>query len=171
MSRAKLVEWFGAANVVDDSVRYADAPADAGTVLFPNDSTRRLEIVWVDPKTRTRPQRVDLKGESGRWAVDPGIRLGMRLKDLERINGGPFTVMGFDWDYGGGITSWRGGKLASLITGKSHISVELLPADTDTGAVRNSVSGDQEFSSKNPAMQELNPHVVGISITYVLPRK
>jgi hypothetical protein len=125
----------------------------------------------VDPKTQTRPQRVDLHGDSGRWAVDLGIRLGMRLTELERINGGPFTLTGFDWDYGGGITNWRGGKLAHLTSDTPHVFVELLPAGTDTGAVRNAVAGDKEFSSKNPSMQQLNPHVVGISVTYVLPRK
>lgn len=171
MSRAKLVERFGAANVVEDSVRYADAPAVPGSVLFPNDSTRRLEIVWADPKTRTRPERVDLRGESGRWAVDPGIRLGMRLTDLERINGGPFTLTGFDWDYGGTITNWRGGKLARPPSETPRIFIQLSPAETDTGAVRDAVAGDREFSSRNSAMQQLNPHVVSISVAYVLPRK
>ena len=171
MSRARLVERFGAANVVEDSVQNADAPAVPGTVLFPKDSTRRLEIIWADPKTRTRPERVDLRGESGRWAVDPGIRLGMRLTDLERINGGPFTVTGFDWDYGGTITNWRGGKLARPASETPRIFIQLSPAETDTGAARNAVAGDREFSSKNPAMQEINPHVASISVAYVLPRR
>jgi len=169
-SRAKLVERFGAANVVEDSVQAADAPAVAGSVLFPNDSTRRLDIVWADPKTKTHPERVDLRGESGRWAVDPGIRLGMRLTDLERINGGPFTLTGFDWDYGGTVTDWKGGKLARPAGVTPRIFIQLVPEETDTGAVRNAVAGDREFSSKNPAMQQLNPHVVSISVAYKLPR-
>lgn len=171
MSRAMLVERFGAANVVDDSVHFADAPASPGTILFPNDSSRRLEIVWVDPKTRTHPERVDLRGESGRWAVDPGIRLGMRLTDLERVNGGPFTVMGFDWDYGGTITNWRGGKLGRPAKELPHIFIQLSPAEADTGAVRDSVSGDREFSSHDPRMQQLNPHVQVLSVAYSLSRK
>jgi hypothetical protein len=170
-SRAELVERFGAANVVEDSVQYADAPPAPGTILYPKDSARRLEIIWADPKTQTRPERVDLRGESGRWAVDPGIRLGMRLTDLERVNGGPFTLTGFDWDYGGTITNWRGGKLARPAGETPRIFIQLSPTETDTGAVRNAVSGDREFSSKNPAMQQLNPHVVSISVAYVLPRK
>lgn len=169
-SRAKLVERFGAGNVIEDSVRYGDAPAAPGSVLFPNDFTRRLEIVWVDPKTRVRPERVDLRGESGRWAVDPGIRLGMRLTDLERINGGPFTLTGFDWDYGGTVINWRGGKLARPAGVTPRIFIQLSPAESDTGAVRNAVAGDREFSSKNPAMQQLNPHIARISIAYILPR-
>lgn len=102
---------------------------------------------------------------------DPGIRLGMRLTDLERINGGPFTVMGFDWDYGGTVTNWRGGKLARKPSELPRIFIQLLPAETDTGAIRNSVAGDREFSSKNAAMQRLNPHVASISVAYVLPQQ
>lgn len=171
ISRARLVERFGAANVVEDSVQSADMPSVPGTVLFPNDSTRRLEIIWADPTTQTRPERVDLRGESGRWAADPGIRLGMRLTDLERINGVPFTVMGFDWDYGGTVTNWRGGRLARKPSELPRIFIQLSPAETDTGAIRNSVAGDREFSSKSAAMQQLNPHVVSISVAYVLPRQ
>jgi hypothetical protein len=170
-SRAKLVERFGAANVVDDSVQYADAPGEPGTVLFPNDSTRRLEIIWTDPKTQVRPERVFLRGESGRWAVDPGIRLGMRLTELERINGRPFTLTGFDWDFGGTITNWKGGKLARSASELPHLFIQLSPAETDTGAVRDSVDGDREFSSHNPRMQLLNPHIQVISIAYALPKK
>lgn len=170
-SRSMLVERFGASNVVDDSVQYADAPAVMGTVLYPKDSTRRLEIIWVDPKTQVRPERVFLRGESGRWAVDPGIRLGMRLTDLERVNGKPFTLTGFDWDFGGTITNWNGGKLAQKNSELPRLFIQLSPAVTDTGAVRDSVDGDREFSSHNPRMQALNPHVQVISVAYALPRK
>jgi hypothetical protein len=170
-SRLKLVERFGAANVVDDSIQYADAPPVFGTVLFPKDSTRRLEIIWTDPKTQSHPERVFLRGESGRWAADPGIRLGMRLTELERVNGKPFTLTGFDWDYGGTVSDWKGGTLARRSSELPHLFVQLSPAEADTGAVRDSVAGDREFSSHDPRMQQLNPHVQVISVAYALPKK
>jgi hypothetical protein len=49
-----------------------------------------------------------------------------------------------------------------------RIFIQLSPAEADTGSVRNAVSGDREFSSNNPAMQQLNPHIVSISVAYVL---
>ena len=42
---------------------------------------------------------------------DGDIAVGKHLADLEVMNGGPFTVKGFGWTYGGNIISWDGGKL------------------------------------------------------------
>lgn len=45
-------------------------------------------------------------------SAEHGIRVGTSLKDLERLNGGPFIFSGFGWDYGGNVYDWLGGKLA-----------------------------------------------------------
>lgn len=168
-NRAKLVEMFGAANVVDGSIRFADAPALRGTVVFPNDSSRRVEVIWVPSKPGDRLAGIRLQGEHGRWAVDPGIRLGMRLTELERINGRPFRILGFNGYHDGSVMSWAGGHLAGLTSGFPHISLQLALAATDTIAVRDSAARGRQISSHDATMQELNPHVASISISYIHP--
>jgi hypothetical protein len=113
-----LVRQFGAANVKDDSLAGGEGEMVAGTVLFPTDSLRRVEIFWDDsapPHTRISLLRVN--GSRSLWMVAPGVTLGTSLVDLETINHGPFTLSGFGWDYGGTVTSWRGGSLDTLWTG------------------------------------------------------
>ncbi|MHB1297191.1 MAG: hypothetical protein ACYC0B_01580 [Gemmatimonadaceae bacterium] len=46
-----------------------------GTVLFPNDSMRRLEILWHD-ELRERPAVLRVRGSASHWRLHPGIALG-----------------------------------------------------------------------------------------------
>ena len=46
-----------------------------GTVLFPNDSLRRLEILWHD-ELRERPAVLRVRGSASHWRLHPGIALG-----------------------------------------------------------------------------------------------
>ena len=38
-----------------------------------------------------------------RWQTSNGIRFGTRLTELEERNGGPFTISGFGYNYGGNV--------------------------------------------------------------------
>ena len=40
-----------------------------------------------------------------------GYSFGDGIEAVEKANGGPFAVSGFEWDYGGFVTDWKGGKL------------------------------------------------------------
>jgi hypothetical protein len=46
-----------------------------------------------------------------RWHMPKPFALLMKLGELQKLNGRPFVFNGFDWDYGGVITSWDGGTL------------------------------------------------------------
>lgn len=47
-----------------------------GTVLFPSDAMRRLEILWLDTARLERPARLRVRGAASRWRLHPGITLG-----------------------------------------------------------------------------------------------
>jgi hypothetical protein len=49
VTRAELVRRYGAANVVDEEVGVGEGDTDTATVLFPNDSERRIEILLAGP--------------------------------------------------------------------------------------------------------------------------
>jgi len=169
-----LVRQFGAANVKNDSLSGGEGEMVAGTVLFPTDSLRRVEIFWDDsapPHTRISMLRVN--GSHSAWMVAPGVTLGTSLTDLEALNHGPFTLSGFGWDYGGTVTSWRGGTLDTLWTGagapnaRGHVGVRMSYASGTPGSVLNKVQGDRDFDSSLPAMRAANPVIAEL---YVTPR-
>ncbi|HEU0016342.1 MAG TPA: hypothetical protein VFQ45_21865 [Longimicrobium sp.] len=165
---AELEARFGAANVRHGEVMLAEGEMSPGTTLFADDSTRMMEIVWHDTASRARPQLAIVHGTTGRWAVAPGIRLGTTLAELEALNGGPFTFSGFDWDYGGFIGSWRGGRLESLRSGPRSTIVRLdVPAAAELSDDESRrIAGDRELRSDDPLLQRLNPYVSEITVSF-----
>jgi len=168
-TRADLVRRFGEANLRAGDISIGEGVTMAGTVLFPDDSVRRIEIVWVDVKSRARPARLQLSGNRSLWTVAPGISLGSSLREIEGFNGGPVTLTGFGWDFGGVITGLRGGRLQHLKGGQPNVFLRLNPSvgtDAEYEKLRLSVQGDREFGSEIAAMQRLNPRLHEIVISY-----
>lgn len=165
-SEAALLEFFGAENVEAVDVALGEGFSAPGTVIFPDDESRRLEIVWSDD-SRSVPKEVRLTGDSSSWSTAEGISLGSTLREIERINGYPFRLAGFAFDYGGTITGCGRGRLAMLgcgvageVSQERQIVLRLSPStEARTRPEYRQVIGDRDFSSGHPAMQALNPRV------------
>jgi hypothetical protein len=148
-------------------IEIGEGETAVGAVLFPGDSVRRTEIVWQDSVSRRRPARLIIRGGRTQWQLPRGITLGTTLQELERLNGRPFVLAGFGWDYAGVITDWKGGTLDSALAG--------MKLYLDPGAAQyqskaySQVSGDQDFASSLTPMQQLNPHLATIFVDFESP--
>lgn len=163
-SAAILRRHYGAPNVEPTRIELGEGETAPGTVLYPGDSLRRLEIIWRDTVAQQGPVRIILRGHESRWQVGRGISLGTSLQDLERLNGRPFTLAGFGWDYAGVIISWNGGSLENALAG---IKLYLDPGAAQyESAPYSQVIGDREYASSLPAMQQLNPRVAQIFVDF-----
>jgi len=165
---ASLKALFGASNVESVDVYLGEGFTSPGTAVYPSDTTRRIEVVWSD-ETRTVPKEVRLTGDSSVWRTAEGISLGSTLREIERLNGYPFRLVGFAFDYGGTIVDCGRGRLVALGcsvadergASKGRLMVVRLNPGVDalgTSEYRQ-VLGEREFSSGHPAMQKLNPRV------------
>ena len=163
-SAAALRRRYGDAAVTNARIQIGEGETVPGTVLFEGDSLRRAEIIWKDTVQLTRPARLVLRGNQSRWQVGPGISLGTTLQELDRLNGRPFTLAGFGWDYGGVVTDWSGGHLDSLLAG---IKLYLDPGpEQKESAAYSKVLGDRDYSSTAPPMQQLRPRVAQIFVDF-----
>ena len=168
-SEASLKELLGAENVMRDSVYIGEGFYEKGTTLFKG-TPEEVQILWKDTINFAKPDNVLIRpaeGKPNEWLVEGGIKIGMTLKELEKINGKPFSVSGFGWDYGGFVADWKGGKL----DGKDGISNLVVRFgydynDEKLNAFAEKVMGEGPFPSNNSAMQKLNPKVVEISIRF-----
>jgi hypothetical protein len=97
------------------------------------------------------------------WTVAPGVSLGTRLSALERLNGRPFRLFGFAWDYGGTVADWEGGRLDALWPGQL-VRLRLQPEGGADGALARLVGGERLFSSAHPAMRALDPRVYDLAV-------
>ena len=142
-----------------------EGETEPGTVVFPKDPQRTIEIRWKDPGKKTLPAFIQIEGDTSRWKTVHNISLGTTLKELERLNGRPFHLAGFGWDYSGTVSSWSKGSLAAELVGDhGYLTLRLgppsnaqLPEDE-----QDQVLGDSDFSSSHPVMQKINPKVYQI---------
>ncbi len=150
-SHARLVTTFGRRNVRYQKVHGAEGEKLWASVLHPADAKARLEFIWNDEKRRRLPwMRIE---NASTWQSQNGIHVGMPLAEVERINGGPFSLSGFEWDYGGRVTDWRGGTLSRPLPGGCQIGIDFYPAENAPAAALDNVSGDQDFASDNADMR------------------
>lgn len=133
------------------------------TVLYPNDPKRRLEVWWSNPN-RTGVYLIDIAGKST-WTGPEGLRLGLTLQELEKLNHKAFKLKGFDKDGVATVSDWDGGTLASLPGGcKSGVSMRADPkAAADAVAA---ISADHEYGSSDAAIRAVKPTVSEILIGY-----
>jgi hypothetical protein len=147
-----LVRRFGAENISTQIVRGPEDESYEATIVYAEDPTRQLEIVWND--ARSAPGAINVKYPGTQWRGAEGYTIGTPIAEIERINVMPFKLWGFGWDHGGWVSDWNVGTLSqSLVPGcRPRIRFD---ARTDPSAV----SGDSEFNSNDPAMRAADPAV------------
>jgi len=170
-SEASLRARYGDSNVVAGDVEIGEGETERGTILFPGDASRRLAILWTYTLRRTNPRRVAIDATPTRWIVFPGVTIGTSLAELERLNGRPFRLYGFHFDYAGTVDSWEGGRLDQhwpTRPGSSRfVWLRLRPDSGANDDLVGKVTGDRVFSSADAAMRQLNPKVYDL---FVVPR-
>ncbi len=164
-SEKALIANFGAKNVKQEKITLAEGEERPGTVIYPDKPKWRATVVWRDQKKRDGAELIIISDKPSSWRLSSGITTGTTLVELEKLNGKPFKFLGFDWDMGGNVVSWNGGKLEKELkskSGKVSIGVQLLPpAGKETP---NGLSGDKEISSSDARARKLNPVVDSLSI-------
>lgn len=176
-SAADLVQAYGAQNVRDEPYPLGEGESEPGTVVFPDDATKRMVILWNDLEKKQGPLAVRIDGPASLWKTAEGLAVGTTLKRVEELNGKPFLLYGFEWDYGGQLVDSNGGSLkdlphedpeggfrggALLLTFQPDPAVvEKVPADQYV-----QVSGDSTFESSHPVMQALDPRVAVITVNF-----
>jgi hypothetical protein len=157
-----LAVVFGSENMIFTEEKVQDSQVGV-TVMYPKDPKRRLEVWWQNPN-RTGLYLIDIAGKSG-WTGPDGLRLGLTLPQLEKLNHKPFKLKGFDNAGVATVSNWDDGALAALPGGcKPSVSLR-----ADPKASKDAVSGisaDREFSSADPTISAVKPTVSEILIGY-----
>lgn len=142
---ASLQERLGAANAVAQTLPGAEGEEISGWVLYPDDPTRKIEV-YLD-ESGEHPDTLMVQSTATHWVLPNGLRVGLDTKALQALNGKPFKFYGFEWDYGGTIVNWNGGKLdpgKGPHGGATLCLPENVPADYPIG--------DAEYSSDDPRL-------------------
>jgi hypothetical protein len=163
-SEARLIELYGADNVVTGTVPGPEGMEMLATTAFPDDPKKRLQFTWWDEEALAEPSHIDLPSK----AVAPGgIRIGMSLADVQAANGEPFELSGFGWDYGGSA-GFDSGALSGL-SGDCLLGLRFAYGEDLDGIDPLPVMGDKQLSSEHPLLAQMQVHVEAVSIGYPHP--
>jgi hypothetical protein len=162
-SNLKLAMVFDSKNVTFEDVDFNGTKVGA-SVLFQKDPKHRLEIWWQNPANSSGTYLILINGQST-WSAPNGLKLGLTLAELEKLNHKPFRLKGFDKDGTATVSDWDGGAL-SKIPGDCKSGVSLQPDGKAAPDAIAALTADKEYSSNDPQMRELKPHVSEILIGY-----
>jgi hypothetical protein len=163
-SHLKLAIKYDSRNITFGEVDGPEGSKIPGSILFPNDPKRRLEVIWAKDAGRSETSVIAINGKS-QWSAPKGMKLGLPLAALEKANGRPFKLSGFDADGSTGVAGWEGGALGA-IPGGCKIGMRLAADPKVPKEARAAVSGDKEILSNDAGVRALKPMVVEILIGY-----
>lgn len=147
---------YGAKNVKAAQLDGPEGTTLDGIRLFPG-SDRELELIYDQEGDEKIVTDVVVIGSA--WKFECGLKVGMSIEEVEKINGKPFQVAGFDWDYGG-FANFEGGKL------ERGVSVRFYPTSE---TVSEKLSGDVQIKSTDKQLRAAKP-VVQERITVMLEK-
>ncbi len=172
-TRADLNTLFGKENVRDGGFDNSDLP-EAATVVFGSDASAALAITW--DKEHASTIHICFATQTGpcRWRTASGIRIGLPLMELQKLNEKPFQVSGFGSEGEGTVVSWRHGMLEEDPSACGHLVVRLIPAfELNGGPLSKQESNllkqlqrDKPLSSNYIPVLELNPIVSGLELQF-----
>jgi hypothetical protein len=114
---------FPSDTVIDEEIELDEGLLRPGTIVFKNAPSERLAIFWDSKEPDAHPKEIFLcfgrRWGPCRWRASAGIQVGTALRDLERMNGKPFTVAAFGWIMGGTCSLGPAARLPNLIAMES----------------------------------------------------
>ena len=144
---------YGQQNLKLQKIPGAEGQEMDGAKLFPG-TDRELVITW-DPENKQSPVVFDISIVGKAWKFDNGLRVGMTVEEVEKVNGKAFKISGFGWDYGG-YAKFEGGKLFGKVSVRFMPQVENLPEQ---------ICGERDISSTDKVLRSVKPVVeAGISV-------
>jgi hypothetical protein len=163
-SHLKLAMTFDSKNITFTDVDASNGTKVPASILFPSDPKRRLEVWWSNQAARSGTYLIVINGKST-WTAPDGLRLGLTVAQLEKLNKKAFKLKGFDKDGVASVSDWDDGELANLPGGcKSGLSLRADPkAPADAVSA---LSADKEYNSQDPEILAVKPTVSEVLIGY-----
>jgi len=163
-SHIALATRYGPQNLTFAEVDGPDGTKLMASVLYPSDPKRRLEVLWQNEAGRSGTSLIAINGQST-WTAPKGLRLGMPLAALEKLNGKPFRLTGLDKDNVSSVLDWQDGALAKL-PGGCKIGLRLKPDPKAPAEARAELAGDKQFLSNDASVKAIKPMIAEILVGY-----
>lgn len=148
-----LQSLFGRAQVQAGKVPGAEGETLDGAYIK-RGTDQELQVIWKADAVGKRIESVRIIGRA--WKFENGLSVGLSVSEVEKINGRPFKISGFDWDYGG-YASFEGGVL------ERGLSVRFKPGEE---SYSREVVGEKQVPSTSAALRAANPVVTELTVMF-----
>ena len=145
---ADLARLYGRQNVKYVKIGYEGGESPGAQIFF--ETPNQLEVMFSDDGKRIT--QISING--GNWKSAAGLRTGLTVDDLERLNGGPFNYKGFGADEAGRVTA-TGAPLTPYTIYFGFV-------DVAPDALRD----EAVFSSRHPALKGVKTRVHSIVVSF-----
>lgn len=163
-TQAKLAAAFGAKNVAFKDVETPDKVLEKATVVFDADPTKRMVFFWGDNKTRSKLTSILIEAPAT-WIGPGGMRNGLPLKELEKLNGGAFSMVAFGGIGSGHVSGLKGAFAA--IEGGCTLTAKFEPGIANPLPPRYApITGSQTLVSTNSLLRRSRPQVTEWRVNY-----
>jgi len=151
-------------NISNDEVGIGEGIMTQVTHVYAG-TPNALTVYWKEGAELQKIDRIVISTEGSSWKTENGITVGTTLEKLEELNGQPFKLYGFEWDYAGTITSWENGQLSTdfKISEKfvAQLGTEKAPSEGYGDIV-----GEDEFLSNHAVIKTRELKVIQMGVIF-----
>ena len=130
-----------------------------GTEVIFDNTADNITIEWNDGNLT--PKIIRIKNPNSNWKTKEGVGIGSTIKEVEKANGKPFTIYGYEIDayLAGTVKNWNSGNLQGLNL-QFKITKEI-PVE-----VYMEMMGDRGILSNNPLLEKAGLQVENITVGF-----
>ena len=130
-----------------------------GTEVIFDNTADNITIEWNDGNLT--PKIIRIENLNSNWKTKEGVGIGSTIKEVEKANGKPFTIYGYEIDayLAGTVKNWNSGNLQGLNL-QFKITKEI-PVE-----VYMEMMGDRGILSNNPLLEKAGLQVENITVGF-----
>ena len=130
-----------------------------GTEVIFDNTADNITIEWNDGNLT--PKIIRIENLNSNWKTKEGVGIGSTIKEVEKANGKPFTIYGYEIDkyLAGTVKNWNSGNLQGLNL-QFKITKEI-PVE-----VYMEIMGDRGILSNNPLLEKAGLQVENITVEF-----
>lgn len=160
-SENDLIKIVGKKNIERVERWYAEGTERIVGSVFFEDTPQSFFIKWKDTVNFKNPEWIEIHGDKSVWEIDNGIKIGVELKELVKLNSKHFSFSGFDWDYGGYVNFEKGNLESDCYSVTLYYDYKDLFENE-----WNQIVGDKIISTKNPVLNKIKVYVDSITFYF-----
>ncbi|GGG51998.1 hypothetical protein [Bizionia arctica] len=168
-SQEELEEVFGKENVKKElSSDNSLGSGENYSKLFPN-TDNEISFFWKNTESLENLDFIKISENNNLWSTNSGLRIGMSINEIEKINQNPFVFDAFEKEIFKGNIEWQNGTLE-----KSNIIARISPPKFEDGRVSSALEKkafELEFSSSKKYKSSSRAQSYDMYLSEIILRK